>query len=180
MLGAYVTMPLLFVPLWATLAAAGALLLVQDGTQWVKITIFACCFVIVYAILIWLIYFQPCGDYLILHKKGFRLKITFKQRQVLFQELRAITFGLESPVFRALANLLALARPGQAAALRDLASAEMNLHYKDGSKVVFKGFLHRFESEDLQAFVNFLAERHAELSGSTETEPGATKDELRD
>lgn len=137
-----------------------------DMAQEVKAAVFAFCFVPVYVAMIWLGYFQPRGDHLVLHEEGFRLKIGFKGRRVLFRELRAITLGLD---FDAVMSDLAQTRPGHPAALRkltseeDLAGPEMNLHYLDGSKTVINGFLYRFEPEDLRAFLDFLAERHPRL-----------------
>lgn len=159
---AYIVAPLFLIPFYAFWPAMGVLYMVLDRAQWVKITAFTCCFVTVYAIMIWFCYFLPRGDYLVLHENGFRLKILFRPWGIPFGELRSITFGLVSVDFGAVTNALALVRP---AMLRELSNAALNLHYKNGRKVVFRSFLHRFEAEDLQTFLNYVAEHHPELCG---------------
>jgi hypothetical protein len=162
-LGACVLMPFFLIPFFASWPALFALYLVGEGPDGLKFVVFVVCFLPCYLALFWLVYLQPRGDHLIVHREGFRLKITFKRREVLFRELRVIAFGLESALVRGVMGALRGVRPGQAAMLQEQASAAMNLHYKSGVKTVFKSFLLRFEPEGLQRFLDYLDEQHPEL-----------------
>jgi hypothetical protein len=161
--GAYVAMPLGIIPFFASWPALGAVFLFQESPQWAKVLAFGLVFVPVYTALAWLVYLHPRADHLVFCKNGFDLRITFKQRRVLFSELAKINFGLQSTVFEAIMSVVELARPRQMAMIRELASAALNLHFKDGSKITFKSFLHRFEPQDLQQFLAFVAEQHPGL-----------------
>jgi hypothetical protein len=164
LIGAWVVLPLIVLPFFAFWPAAGVLHLLHGGPVGLRNSAALGCFVAVYACLVWLVYLQPRGDYLVLCQRGFRLKITFKRREVLFEELRAISFGLDKPDFVRGAEAVArLFRPGLMAMVDELGSAAMNLHYRNGKTVVFKGFLHRFVREDTEQFLAHLAKEHPEL-----------------
>jgi hypothetical protein len=165
LLGAYLVLPLVILPFFALWPAVGVLRLLQDGPAWLQKASALGCFASVYACLVWLVYLQPRGDYLVLCQRGFRLKITtFKPREVLFEELRAISFGLNKPGFIRGAEAVArLVRPGFMAMVDEMGSAAMNLHYRNGKTVVFKSFLHRFVPEDTKQFPAHLAKEHPEL-----------------
>lgn len=164
LLGAYVLMPFGVLPFFAAIPA-GAVLFLFNGPPLPTVALVcgATVFLVVYLALIWLVYLQPRGDHLVLHRDGFRLKITFKRRQIRFAQLRAITFGIESTAFQALLRGFGYVQPGQASGQRELANAAVNFTFHDGSKTTFKSFLHRFEEDDLRQFFTFISEHHSRL-----------------
>lgn len=168
-LGAYVALPFIIIPFFAMWPSLGVLLLLREEPRWLGLGAAGSCFLFCYAAFLWLVYFQPCGDYLVLHNNGFRLKITFKRREILFRDLIRITFGLESVMFDALTGFLHRFRPGQTRMIQEQASAAMNLYFRDGKKTVFKSFLFRFEPQDTQMFLDHVVKHHPELFGETST-----------
>lgn len=156
-LGAYVALPFGVLPFFAMWPALITTLGVPRGAGLLKAVVFAMCFIPGYVTLVWLVYVQPRGDHLVVCENGFRLKITFKRREVLFRDLLAISFGLDSAIFKGITQVLGVLQPRQAQMLGNLSNAAMQLHFKNGSRTTFKSFLHRFELEDLQRFFDYLA-----------------------
>lgn len=161
--GAYVVLPLVVIPFVALLATSGVLRLVAAGPQWLRIVAPLATFVLCYGVLFWLSYFHPRGDYLVLHPRGFRVKITFRQHVVLFDDLETISFGLDSAVFRLSRGISGSLRLGQGTFVDELASTALNVHFKDGTQKVFKQFLARFEPEDTQRFLDYIGQHHGRL-----------------
>jgi hypothetical protein len=163
LLGAYLAMPVIILPFMALWPSVGVLYLVRNTPSWLRLSLFCICFALCYGTFLWLVYLQPRGDYLVLHTRGFRLRITFKRREVLFDDLQAITFGLQSKLLQIMRGGLRVVQPGQARFLDEIAFQAMNLHYKNGNKTVFKQFLVRFEPEDTGRFLEYIAQYHPEL-----------------
>ena len=160
---AWIALPFGILPFFAMWPSMGAAYLVQDAAPPVKFGVFFACFIPIYAALFWLVYLQPRGDHLIVFQRGISVKITFKWRDLFFDELSGITFGLESATYDAFVGGLRWVRPGQAASLAGHGNAAINFYFKDGGKTVFKSFLLRFEPEDTQRFLDYLAEHHPRL-----------------
>jgi hypothetical protein len=125
-----------------------------------------------YSLIVWLVYLQPRGDYLIVYERGFRIRMSFKSREVKFTDLRAITFGLQSAFAEAAIGALALIKRGRATAVRAMAEAMMTVHYQNGRTVSFKMFLFRFKPDDTARFLEYV-KRHQPTHGQPpqETRP---------
>lgn len=164
LVGAYVLMPAFLIPFFAAWPAGGCLLYLADKTPlWLARAAGGLSFGLAYSLLFWLVYFQPRNDHLILCQHGFKVKFFLDNRTVLFRDLKAVTFGSEDAILDGFVTFLSVIKRHQANMLQELASAAMNLRFKDGDADSFKNILNRFEPEDLQEFLIYLAEHHPEL-----------------
>ena len=138
---------------WAWFAAKG----VWEGQpREVVLAILAIAVIGVYLLIIWLVYLHPRGDYLVVHERGFRIRMSFKSRMIKFSDLREVTFGLHSAFMEAAIGALAVVKPGRARGARAMAEAMMTVHYQNGRKTSFKMLLFRFESDDTVRFIEYI------------------------
>lgn len=125
----------------------------------VVLALFASLVIGAYLLMTWLVYLQPRGDYLVVHERGFRIRMSFKSRIIMFSALREITFGLHSAFLEAAISALAIVKSRKARAIRAMAEAMMTVHYLNGRKTSFKLFLYRFEPEDTSRFIEYIQQR---------------------
>jgi hypothetical protein len=107
------------------------------------------------------------GDYLILHRHGFRCRILFRAVAVAFEDLAEFRCGRDVPALEKVARAVGQVRFPELPTLAALADRKcVTLVRKDGSRQVVRGLLLRFDEADTLSFLGHLHDNYPGLLGN--------------
>jgi hypothetical protein len=161
----YVALPgiIAFFALW--LAAPG-ILLMEERPPSIARPVLISWYVVSCILLAFAVYITPRWDYLVLHERGFRCRITFKRRTILFEELSGVFYGRpQGKLEQLLHSGLRFANPSVVTWGSNMSDTALTIFYNENSKPdVFKTFFIRFELADITEFCDYIVANYPRLS----------------
>jgi hypothetical protein len=162
----YILFPLICMPYMALMTAMMSMFLlgyhqIEDMAKSMVLPLFVGFY---YVLFMWLGYFRPRGDHLILFEKGIKARIRFQYLVLPFDSIQSIWQGrIPSRIERALRGFLSIFKPGQVNWLRWTDDTALTIYLKDGTEHQLKTVATYFEGQDLERFFQELLVRNPHL-----------------